>query len=155
MEQEIDIIDYSDDLAMYFAELNLAWIEKYFIAEEADHKYFSDPKSQVINKGGHIFFATINKEVVGTFALLKIEEGVYELSKMAVDECRRGKNIGNKLLEHCIVVGRQLNATKLILYSNTILQPAIHLYKKYGFKEVALDKSEYKRSNVKMELTIN
>jgi tryptophan synthase alpha chain len=35
-----------------------------------------------------------------------------------------------------------------------LLKPAIHLYKKYGFKEVPLGSSEYKRSNIKMEIDL-
>ena len=50
---------------------------------------------------------------------------------------------------------KKLDAKKLALYSNTKLEPAIHLYKKYGFREVLLDNSEYERSNIKMELAIN
>lgn len=155
MEPEVDIIEFRDDLVNYFTKLNHAWLEKYFVVEPIDHKILSDPENEIIKKGGHIFFATIDKEVVGTFSLLKIEEGVYELSKMAVDETHQGKNIGNALLVHCIKICIKLNAAKLILYSNTKLEPAIHLYKKYGFNEVILDNSEYKRSNIKMELAIN
>ncbi len=155
MEQELAITEFQPELAPYFTKLNHAWIEKYFSVEPMDHKILSDPENEIIKKGGHIFFATINKDVVGTFALLKIEEGIYELSKMAVDESFHGKKIGNKLLAYCIGMCRKLDAKKLVLYSNTKLEPAIHLYKKYGFREILLDTSEYKRSNIKMELAIN
>ncbi len=74
---------------------------------------------------------------------------------MAVDESFQGKNIGNKMLLHSIDMCKNLNATKLILYSNTILEPAIHLYKKHDFREVLLDHSEYTRSNIKMELVLS
>ena len=50
---------------------------------------------------------------------------------------------------------KKLQATKLILYSNTKLHPAIHLYKKYGFKEVPLANPESKRANIKMEINLN
>jgi ribosomal protein S18 acetylase RimI-like enzyme len=73
---------------------------------------------------------------------------------MAVSEEFQGKKIGNKMLEFCLAKARQLGAAKVILYSNTILQPAIHLYKKYGFKEVPLEHSDYRRSNIKMEVDI-
>ena len=49
---------------------------------------------------------------------------------------------------------KKLRAAKLILYSNTQLKPAIHLYKKYGFIEVPLNSSEYQRSNIKMEINL-
>jgi ribosomal protein S18 acetylase RimI-like enzyme len=74
---------------------------------------------------------------------------------MAVSENHQGKNIGNQMLEFCLSKARQLKMQKVILFSNTILQPAIHLYRKYGFREVPLENSEYKRSNIKMEIDLN
>jgi ribosomal protein S18 acetylase RimI-like enzyme len=71
---------------------------------------------------------------------------------MAVWEKYQGQKIGNRLMEFCIEKAKELKADKLILYSNTMLGPAIHLYKKYGFIEVPITKSGYIRSNIKMEL---
>jgi N-acetylglutamate synthase-like GNAT family acetyltransferase len=96
----------------------------------------------------------MNDQIAGTVALIKTEEGVFELSKMAVAEEYQGKKIGNKMIESSLEKAKELNAHKVILYSNTLLQPAIHLYKKFGFKEVPLDHVEYKRANIKMEIDI-
>ncbi len=155
MEMNIEMIGYSDDLAKYFAQLNIAWLQKYFVVEPIDHEMLSDPKKYIIDKSGFVYFSNIDGKIAGTFALIKIEEGVYELSKMAVEESFQGKKIGNKMLEFCIEEAKRLKADKIILYSNTKLQPAIHLYKKFGFKEVPLDNSEYERANIKMEININ
>jgi ribosomal protein S18 acetylase RimI-like enzyme len=57
-------------------------------------------------------------------------------------------------MEYSIQKAMELKVEKLILYSNTILEPAIHLYKKYGFTEVVVSNSDYKRANIKMELVI-
>ena len=73
---------------------------------------------------------------------------------MAVDEDLQGKKIGHKMLKFCIEEGRRLKAEKIILFSNKRLEPAIHLYKKFGFKEVPLGSSEYKRADIKMEVNI-
>ena len=89
--------------------------------------------------------------MAGTFALIKESDDVFELSKMAVNEKFQGKKIGNQMLDFCLQKAKELGAVKVILYSNTILAPAIHLYKKYGFTEVPIGNSEYKRSNIKME----
>lgn len=155
MEETIQITAFEPSLASHFTSLNLAWIKKYFVVEPMDEQVLSNPEEFIINKEGYIFFATINNEVAGTFALIKEKDVVFELSKMAVSEEFQGKKVGNKMLEFCLAEARQLGANKVILYSNTILQPAIHLYKKYGFKEVPLEHSEYKRSNIKMEVDIN
>jgi ribosomal protein S18 acetylase RimI-like enzyme len=147
----VEMIGFKDDLAKYFTELNLAWVKKYFTVEPMDQKILSDPKTNIIDKEGHIYFATVDAEIAGTFALLKIDDSIYELSKMAVAENMQGKNIGNVMMKFCIEEAQRMNISKLILYSNTKLKPAIHLYEKYGFKEVPLENSEYKRSNIKME----
>jgi GNAT superfamily N-acetyltransferase len=72
---------------------------------------------------------------------------------MAVDEKFRGQKAGLQLSLVAIQKARELKANKIILYSNTILNNAIQLYKRLGFVEVPLD-GPYKRSNIKMELLI-
>ena len=151
----VEIISFKDELARYFTELNLAWVKKYFAVEPMDEKILFNPKGNIIDKGGYIYFSVVDEEVAGTFALLKINDGVYELSKMAVAEKFIGKKIGNAMVKFCIEEARRLNIEKLVLYSNTKLEPAIHLYEKYGFKETPLENSEYKRSNIKMEIILN
>ncbi len=155
METNIKIIGFKDELAEYFTRLNLSWLKKYFTVEPVDHEMLSNPKAYIINKGGYIFFATADEKIAGTFALIKISDSIYELSKMAVDDSFQGKKIGNKMMEFCIDETRRLKAGKLILFSNTKLLPALHLYRKYGFREVEIGDSVYKRSDIKMALDIN
>ena len=150
----IEIIPYTEENQKYFTTLNILWVEKYFVLEPYDKEVLYHPKKYILDKGGHIYFAKEGTDVVGTFALIFVEKGVYELSKMTVDEVFRGKKIANKMLEFCLEEGKRLNASKIILYSNTILEPAIHLYKKFGFKEIPIGNSEYKRSDIKMEIMI-
>jgi ribosomal protein S18 acetylase RimI-like enzyme len=154
MENKIEIIPFSSNLAANFADLNKAWVQKYFVLEPLDEKMLADPEKYYINEGGFIYFALFNGEVAGTIALLKVTDSIFELSKMAVDEKFQGKKIGNILVDYCLSEAKRLQLEKVILYSNTTLGPAIHLYEKYGFKEVSDFKSEYKRANIKMELAL-
>ncbi len=151
IETNLHIIPYRHDLQSYFKELNIVWLHKFFVVEPIDEEMLSDPNSFIIDKGGHIFFAQVEEKIVGTFALMKVSDEVFELGKMAVDEMFQGQKIGHKLLAVAIEKTRELGARQLILYSNTVLASAIHLYKKHGFIEVPLGSSEYKRSNIKME----
>ena len=151
----MEIISFSDALAPHFARLNKAWLEKYFNVEPVDQLMLDNPKEFFLDKGGFIYFARINQDIAGTFALLKESETVFELSKMAVDDKYQGMNVGNTMMQFCIAKAKSLALNKIILYSNTRLGPAIHLYKKYGFTEVSINHSVYKRSNIKMELVIN
>jgi N-acetylglutamate synthase-like GNAT family acetyltransferase len=153
-EQTIDIIEFDESLSPYFKKLNMDWLKKYFYVEPVDEQLLGNPKQYIINGGGCIFFAKVDNEIVGTAALIKIKDKEYELGKMAVDERHQGKKIGNRLLEICLQKAKELGAKKIILFSNTILKPAIHLYQKFGFTEVPVGNSEYKRSNIKMEKVI-
>jgi ribosomal protein S18 acetylase RimI-like enzyme len=156
---KIEIKDYSEEWSDFFSFSNLAWIKKYFIVEPEDEEILFNPKKYVIDNGGFIFFAFIDNEIAGTVALIKCpeyeEEEVYELSKMAVSEKHQGKKVGNRLIQHCLEKARELKADKVILHTNKILEAAIHLYEKFGFKQVPLSNSLYKRTNIKMEVDIN
>ena len=75
-------------------------------------------------------------------------------TKMAVDEKFRGKGIGESLIYGLIDRAREMKLKRVILYSNTILEPAIRLYRRLGFREITLEKGLYERSNIKMEIEI-
>ena len=148
---KIEIIDYSDDLKEAIKILNYEWLEKYFKVEPTDLQSLSHPKEEIIDKGGFIFYAKLNGEIVGTASLLKKDENLFELGKMAVSEKAQGHKIGTLLLEHCLQVSKEKQIKTLILFSNTQLQSAIHLYRKYGFTETKMDEGLYDRANIKME----
>lgn len=147
----VDIIEFSEELSEPIKTLNYEWLEKYFRIEEGDVASLSDPQKHIIDKGGHIYYAKLNGEIVGTASLLKKSETVYELGKLAVSDKAQGHGIGTILIEHCLNIAKQKQITTLILYANTTLQSAIHLFRKYGFEEVELESGVYERANIKME----
>lgn len=148
---QVEIIPYSNELKEHLKTLNYEWLEEYFHVEEGDKASLSDPQGQIIDKGGFIFFAKYGEEIVGTASLLKKTNEIFELGKMAVSKKTRGLGIGNQLMEHCMEFAKQQEIRELILYSNTKLGPAIHLYKKYGFEEIELEAGVYERGNIKMK----
>lgn len=154
MNTPITIIPFAPDLKDYIKKLNTEWLEKYFKIEEKDELLFSDPQSEIIDKGGMIFYAKYDNEIVGTISLLKIDEMSFELSKMAVTNAAQGLGIGHQLIQHSVKIAKQKAIKKLVLYSNRKLLPALYLYEKYGFKEVTMEKSLYERADIKMELII-
>ncbi|MEO5591892.1 MAG: GNAT family N-acetyltransferase [Chitinophagaceae bacterium] len=151
----VTFVDFNASLTGRFKELNVSWLKKYFVVEPIDEIMLSDPQTYILDKEGHIFFAKLGNEAVGTFALMKTGDGVYELGKMAVDEKFRDRKIGSQMLAYCLEKAKELGALKVTLYSNTRLENALHLYRKFGFMEVPLGSSEYKRSNIKMEINLS
>ncbi|MBU2921252.1 GNAT family N-acetyltransferase [Winogradskyella psychrotolerans] len=153
---EIKIIDFHAKYTQNFYDLNIEWLKAFFYVEDYDEDVLSQPEKYIISKGGFIFLAIKNDNVVGTVALMPTEEtGLLELTKMAVCPEQRGKKIGQRLLQHCIDFGKAQNLNGLLLYSSRKLENAIYLYRKYGFEELQLERnSPYVRSDIKMLLKL-
>ena len=150
------ITNYNPKHKQSFYDLNIEWLKTFFYVEPFDEEVLSKPETYIIDKGGHIFFAHIDNEVAGTVALMPTEnQAVFELTKMAVSPKKRGFKIGQKLMQHCIDFAKTQNLDALMLYSNTKLENAIYIYRKYGFIEEKLEaNSPYKRSDIKMLLRL-
>ena len=139
-----------------FVRLNEAWIEKYFQLEDTDRKYLHNVEGAVIEPGGDVVFVLENDKVVGACALVAEEPGVFELAKMAVDESCRGRGLGNVLMKAVIECAREKGAHRIFLLSNTLLAPAISLYKKFGFKTTHLGPDpRYARADIEMVLDLD
>lgn len=145
------IVDFDTAYKQAFYDLNIEWLETYFYVEDLDREVLSKPEKYILKPGGSIFFAVEDGLAVGTVALMPHHEGGLELTKMAVHPSQRGKRIGQQLMQHCIDFGASQGIPHLLLYSNRILENAIHIYRKYGFVEVEQESDvPYKRSNIKM-----
>ena len=150
----IRIIDYKDAHHQDFKRLNLDWLEKYNLAESHDLEILDDPRGAILNGGGAIYLAVDDNQVIGSAALIKEEDGVYELAKMAVEPAWRGRGISKLLIEKCLDTARSWNAKKVTLYSNSQLQAALALYKKYGFYHISTENAPYVTADVRMELVL-
>ena len=79
----------------------------------------------------------------------------FELTKMSVTKDSQGKGVSKLLMDACVNLAKEKKWDRLFLYSNTILVPAIQLYRRYGFREIPLEtNSHYSRTNIKMELKL-
>lgn len=154
---EIKIISYESKYQSVFHDLNEAWIQKYFKMEESDYKALDNPKGYILDRGGVILVALVNEEALGVCALIPMShhEFDFELVKMAVSPKAQGKGLGYLLGKAILDKGKELGAKKIFLESNTILAPAIHLYKKLGFQEITGQPTPYERCNIQMEFVIS
>lgn len=149
----IRLIGCAPDLLPHFERLNRQWIEKYFTIEPADIAALQHADKNIIDKGGTIIFATAGDEIVGTVALKPIDGESTEMTKLAVDEKFQGYKIGWRLVKEIIRIAGEQGYKKVVLYSNTILVPALTMYEKYGFREISLEPGRLQRCNIKMEYT--
>jgi len=152
--QMIEIIDYSGEYANDFRALNLEWLDKYNLTESHDLEVINHPKESILDRGGYIFLAKEGEKIIGTAGIANEGDSVYELVKMTVAPAFRGRGISKMLIEKCLEKARELKAKKVFLYSNSQLQTAISLYKKYGFVHVDASNSPLVTADIKMEMTL-
>jgi N-acetylglutamate synthase-like GNAT family acetyltransferase len=151
----VEVVRFSPGLARHFESLNRAWIEQYFAIEEADRIVFGNPFKEIVEPGGQIFFVLSDGKVLGTCAVIRLNDQVYELAKMAVSSESRGRGYGDLLMASAINFSKEAGAERLILLSNTLLKPAIALYEKHGFRSVAITNAhDYTRVDIQMELRL-
>ena len=140
-----------------FRVLNEEWISLYFKLEERDVETLGNPE-KILRDGGQIYFAWVAGEVVGCVALIPVtDDGVYELSKMAVSPATRGRGIGRKILVYAIEQAKALPVRRLFLGSSKRLVDAVHLYESLGFEHIppeSLPWVGYARADVFMELPL-
>ncbi|WP_433833372.1 GNAT family N-acetyltransferase [Flavobacterium anhuiense] len=155
--EQVTIATYHPKYNKSFKDLNIEWISNYFVVEPNDVKALDHAEEYIINKGGEIFAAVLNDEVLGVCALIKSngKDYDYELAKMAVSPKAQGKGVGLLLAKSAIKWATEKGASKIYLESNTKLQPAIKLYEKLGFKEITGISSTYDRVDIQMMLLLN
>ena len=154
--KEIQIIPYESSYQPLFKSLNENWITSHWQLEPHDLETLDYPQENILDKGGYIFVATYKDKPIGVCALCRMNDSIYdyELAKLAVSPSGHGKGIGQLLCKAVIDKAKALDAKKLFLESNTLLKPAISLYRKLGFKELNEYHPAYARGDIQMELSL-
>ncbi len=155
--RNIELLTFSKEFTSCFQQLNEEWINEYFEMEVEDRKTLDDPESVIIEPGGEIIFARDREtqEVLGTCALVRRDDAVCELAKMAVARSARGQGIGRLIGDEALKVARDMGFMKVYLESNSILSPALGLYRELGFIQMEFPyDSDYSRADVYMELIL-
>jgi len=131
------IVDITPERYVDFKRLNLEWIEHYFTVEPADLDVLDHVEDEVLAHGGRILLAVDDETdvAVGCVALKHEGDGVYEMSKMAVDPTLRGTGVGRLLMDALLDAFRAAGGTMLYLESNRRLSSALALYRRSGFVE--------------------
>ena len=145
------IIAFEPRHAQAWRSLNEAWISKHFAIEAKDRAVLDDPKGKILDRGGHIFMAERDGEVIGCVALIAMADGGYEVAKMTVTEAARGTGLGRLLMQACIDKAHAVGAPRLYLETNSSLAPALGLYRAMGFVDLPQRDTPYARADVFME----
>jgi hypothetical protein len=79
----INIVNYKSEYAPIFYQLNIEWLKTYFYVEPYDEEVLGNPSKYIVNKGGYIFFAELDNQIIGTVALMPTKhKSVFELTKI-------------------------------------------------------------------------
>lgn len=151
----MEIVKYQKKYKQDFIDLNTAWVERFFVMEEEDREILNHVEDY-LKKGGMIFFAVENDEVLATCMAYPSEDKVWEICKLAATGQHTGKGAGSAVFGACMDYAIEHGAKKLTLISNHILKQALHIYEKFGFQRVDLDREdEYERADVQCEYIVS
>jgi GNAT superfamily N-acetyltransferase len=111
----VEILDYRPAFRKDFKRLNYEWLQGCVEVERRDERMLSDPDGTIIRARGAVFFPRRKGRIVGTCALVKHPDGVWELAKLAVTERARRTCVGTALAVCAANRARDLGAERLCL----------------------------------------
>jgi DNA-binding MarR family transcriptional regulator/GNAT superfamily N-acetyltransferase len=82
------------------------------------------------------WIAELDGEPVGSVFVVKESKTVAKLRLLLVEPQARGRGLGKRLVEECIAFARDKGYRKLVLWTQSNLAAARHIYKQTGFKRV-------------------
>jgi DNA-binding MarR family transcriptional regulator/N-acetylglutamate synthase-like GNAT family acetyltransferase len=82
------------------------------------------------------WIAERDEEIVGSVFLVKDSEKTAKLRLLYVEPFARGLGIGARLVAECVRFGRQAGYEKIVLWTQSELDAARHVYEKAGFRVV-------------------
>ena len=137
------IVPYDERYKDDFIRMNRAWISEMFVLEPEDERELGNIEPY-IEKGGQIFFALDDEDhAIASCLIAPREDGDWEIMKFAADSAYQGSGAGSAVLKACIDYARKLKLPKVIIVSNKRCEQAVHLYRKYGFHEIPVDKKKF------------
>lgn len=149
------IIPYDEKYKNEFIEMNKNWISEMFVIEKEDIAVLNNIETS-LEQGGQIFFAVDDKnEVLACCMIAPLPNGEWEIEKFCAKGMYTGTGAGSGCLKACINYAKEKHVEKVVIVTNRKCRHAVHLYKKFGFLEVPVDKEKFPfdRADIAFEQT--
>ncbi len=148
----MEIIEYQERYKDCFIQFNTEWIADNFGSLEQEDIDTFQHIEESLGNGGMIYFATEGEDVLATCMTKPLDEnGTWELCKLGSNKQLPHKGAGSAVFEAAMNWAISHGAKKLFILSNSKLKPALHIYEKYGFREIKLTDYEYVRGDIAFE----
>ena len=149
------ILKYDPKYKNSFIQFNTDWIvDNFGCLEREDIETFYNIDEELTN-GAMIYFAVENDVPLATCMAKPIDAETWEICKLASNKNKEHKGCGSAVFNAAMQWAADHGAKRLFILSNSKLKPAIHIYEKYGFKEIKLDDYEYARGDIAFERLID
>ncbi|MGI6094486.1 MAG: GNAT family N-acetyltransferase [Lachnospiraceae bacterium] len=148
------IVSYSPEFKKDFIEMNKFWISSMFAIESEDERELANIDPYIEN-GDQIFFALDdNNNVMACCMIAPRNDGDWEIMKFAAKGMYTGTGAGSACLKACIDYAREQGIERIIIVSSHKCVQAVHLYRKFGFTEMPVDKEKFpfERADIAFEL---
>lgn len=151
------IVEFSPKYKKYFIEYNTDWITDNFGKLEKEDKDTFENIEKSIDNGGMIFFAIEDENVLACCMVKPMNDtnNSWEICKLASNKHIDHHGAGSAVFKACIDWAASHGASRLFILSNSNLKAAMHIYHKFGFKEIKLDNYEYERGNIAFEFFLD
>ncbi len=107
---------------------------KIFVDRNKIDEDLSDIEAYYFNQNGWFEILEDETHLLGSYGIFKIDKDTCELRKMYLSKHLRGKGLGKQMMNNAIDKAAELGYSFMILETNKLLDKAIGLYERYGFK---------------------
>lgn len=98
-----------------------------------------DIEESYIKNGGYFIVLEDRGRIIGSCGLYREADEVMELRKMYLYKEYQGRGLGKQMMNLVFEKCKERGIKEIILETNSVLQPAIKLYEKYGFERYDSD----------------
>lgn len=147
----METVEYDPKYRDAFVRFNTDWITDNFGQLEAEDIETFEKIDEELRGGAMIYFAVEDGAPLATCMAKPMGGDTWEICKLASDKRRPHKGCGSAVFGAAVDWATAHGAKRLFLLSNSSLKPALHIYEKFGFREIKLEDYEYIRGDIAFE----